>query len=937
MKPRAAILFLSLLASVVSTAQQRSTPAALDELRRSFVEPPLDSRIMMRWWWFGPAVTKPELERELQLMKAGGIGGVEVQPVYPVELDDPAKGLRNLTYLSDEFIDALRFAADKARELGLRIDLTIGSGWPYGGAQVGVDQAAGKLRIERVAVTPLSQRVAVPNLGAGEQFIAAFLTPPRSDAAAANTALELTDISDGVVRLPAGHSPGDVLFFIASRTGMMVKRAAVGAEGFVLNHYDRDALAGYLKTVGDRLLQAFGGAPPFAVFCDSLEVYESDWTADFLEQFRTRRGYDLKPHLPALDSDAGPRTAALRHDWGETLTELLNERFVEPMQEWARRNRTRFRLQGYGIPPATLSTNSRVDLPEGEGVQWRALSSTRWASSASHIYDRPITSSETWTWLHSPAFRATPLDVKAEADVHFLQGVNQLIGHGWPYTPEGVEYPGWRFYAAGVFNEKNPWWMVMPDVSRYLQRLSFAMRQGTPVNDVAIYLPTGDAWAHFSPGRVNTIETLRERLGRNIVPGVLEAGFGFDFVDDEAMRTVGRVDGTTLRLGSGSYRAVILPGVERIPIAVLRTLAEFAGHGGTVIATRRVPELAPGFKATDVDHAAVRDLSQGLFRLTGALGRVVDDEHAQLGAELTRHLTPDVDLSPPSPDFGFVHRRTDFAEIYFLANTGNRRLRANATVRVEGMSAEWWDPVSGRVIPAQGQVLAAGGASSTSRSGTAIALDLEPYGSRVLVFSKHVRPQPQRRRQPMTPTRPPGPPPLDISSGWTVRFGPNGVPTLMNSLRSWTDDEVTRYFSGVATYEKEVVVPEHMLADGITLQLDFGEGQPIPLERLPTGMRAWLDAPVREAATVFVNGQRAGSVWAPPVCDHPGRTPARQQYASRRGCQPRRQSHGGSRAVRLPPAQAAVWSAFRASRHGQIASRACGVTRTDSSDRYAFD
>ena len=57
----------------------------------------------------------------------------------------------------------------------------------------------------------------------------------------------------------------------------------------------------------------------------------------------------------------------------------------------------------------------------------------------------PIASSETWTWLHSPSFRATPLDMKAEADLHFLQGINQLIGHGWPYTPPGIEYPGWRF------------------------------------------------------------------------------------------------------------------------------------------------------------------------------------------------------------------------------------------------------------------------------------------------------------------------------------------------------------------------------------------------------------------------------------------------------------------------------------------------------------
>ena len=74
-------------------------------------------------------------------------------------------------------------------------------------------------------------------------------------------------------------------------------------------------------------MRAFEAGPPHAVFCDSLEVYESDWTADFMEQFRTRRGYDLKPYLPALIADAGLQTAAVRHDWGQTLTELLNERF----------------------------------------------------------------------------------------------------------------------------------------------------------------------------------------------------------------------------------------------------------------------------------------------------------------------------------------------------------------------------------------------------------------------------------------------------------------------------------------------------------------------------------------------------------------------------------------------------------------------------------
>jgi len=93
---------------------------------------------------------------------------------------------------------------------------------------------------------------------------------------------------------------------------------------------------------------------------------------------------------------------------------------------------------------------------------WRQFSDTRWAASAGHLFGKPVISSETWTWLHSPAFRATPLDMKAEADLHFLQGINQLVGHGWPYSPQTAGEPGWRMYAAGAFNAHNPWWFVMP-------------------------------------------------------------------------------------------------------------------------------------------------------------------------------------------------------------------------------------------------------------------------------------------------------------------------------------------------------------------------------------------------------------------------------------------------------------------------------------------
>ncbi|HVQ38981.1 MAG TPA: glycosyl hydrolase, partial [Pyrinomonadaceae bacterium] len=545
---------------------QMGNAATIDDLQRSFLRPPDDSRIMMRWWWFGPAVTKAQLEREMRLMKEGGIGGFEVQPVYPLVLDDESAGIKTLPFLSDEFIDALRFTSQKARELGLRFDLTLGSGWPFGGPTVSVEHAAARLRFERVKVDKPGG-IKVPSIGAGEKLIAVFLGRVEGSSLAPKSIRELASVKDGVVtidNIPA--FPHEVLFFISSRTGMQVKRPAVGAEGFVLDHMNRAATDHYLKTVGDRLMQAFGSNPPYSIFCDSLEVYNTDWSSDFLEEFNRRRGYDLKPHLPALVIEMGPQTKSLRRDWGMTLSELLNERFLAPMQQWAKRNGTRFRIQDYGVPAAAISSNAFADIPDGEGSQWKVVRASRWASSASHLYSRPVASSETWTWLHSPSFRATPLDIKAEADIHFLQGINQLIGHGWPYTAPGIEYPGWRFYASGVFNDKNPWWIVMPDVSRYLQRLSFLMRQGQPANDVALYLPNDDGWGEMVPGNPHLIEVLREHVGADLMPSILESGYNLDFFDDDSFKQVGRVEGGSLVLGQNKYKVVILPDVAHIPL-----------------------------------------------------------------------------------------------------------------------------------------------------------------------------------------------------------------------------------------------------------------------------------------------------------------------------------------------------------------------------------
>jgi len=826
--------------------------ADIDQLQRDFAQPPYDARIMMRWWWFGPAVTKSQLEREMKLMKEGGIGGFEVQPTYPLAIDDEIPGLRNFKFMSPEFLDALTFTADKAKELGLRMDLTLGSGWPYGGPQFPANEAAGRLRMQNVRITAGQSppvRIPVPQVREGEKIFAAFIGPVKNVQPGENPYKEI-EIRNNDAQLPEDFGDqNQVIFFIASQTGMKVKRAAYGAEGFVIDHYNPAVIDKFIKEIAIPAVKACDPNPPYAVFCDSLEVGGEDWTYNFLDEFKKRRGYDLRPYLPALFSDIGPKNLEIRHDWGKTITELFNDSFNTAFAKWAKANNTRFRIQGYGTPPAALYSYAFADLCEGEGDAWKGFRETRWASSANHLLGRQVTSSETWTWLHSPVFRATPLDMKAEADLHFLQGINQLIGHGWPYTAEGVEYPGWRFYAAGVFNEKNPWWIVMPDVAKYLQRVSYMMRQGTPSNDVALYLSNSDAWASFTPGRVSMNAAVSMRLGRDIVPRILESGYNLDFFDDGLLDVRGKVENGTLAFGDVRYKVVVLAGVERIPPTTIRKLDEFARGGGILITTRNIPSLAPGLKATEDDQKTVQTITQRLFKDQGAPGIFLELENG-FGEALAKRLPPDVKFVPAAPEIGFVHRRTKVDEVYFLANTSNDCKTVKATFRIKSMQPEWWDPMTGNVSAAD--------IADPPGDGTVVALDLEPYGSRILVFTKRSLPaHPAAKQVPVVP------PALDLSNGWKVTFGKNAKPIEMETLRSWTDDEATRFFSGTATYEKQITVPSEMFSDGLKLRLDFGESKPMTAGGRGR-MQALIEAPVREAAVVYVNDKRAGSVWCPP-------------------------------------------------------------------------
>jgi len=833
--------------------------ASLADLHRDFAHPPDSSRILMRWWWFGPAATKPGITRELEQMKSAGIGGVEIANLYPLALDDPATGFHNTPFLSPDHLAALRWANDEAHRLGLRIDLTLCSGWPYGGPEIPVTEAAGKLRVETLAVPTGETQVQEPFIDQGEELISAVLVPgsapPKAFAAASESAQPVDPPVSGWYKLAADSQPRTLLVFISSRTGMMVKRPSVGAEGFVLDHYDRAALETHLHAVGEPLLSAFGDHPPYAVFSDSLEDYASDWTPALLDEFEKRRGYDLRPHLPALVMNAGAGTAAVRHDWGRTLTELADENYLEPLRAWAQAHHTLLRSQTYGYPPVTLSSNRYADLPEGEGkatfLMWREFSDTRWAASAGHLFHRPVISSETWTWLDSPAFRATPLDMKAEADLHFLQGINQLVGHGWPYSPPSAGEPGWRMYAAAAFNTHNPWFFAMHDLTGYLQRVSFALRQGQPANDVVLLLPNDDVWSRFfvrpekrrspaspagfdeSGSNVTIDESMGAALGRNVIAQILDAGFNLDFIDADAIDSLGI-----------PYRVLVVPNVNRLPVATCEKILDFARKGGIVLATKRMPATAPGLMHADKDSARLKQLSEELFHSSIPTAQFVEDE-SQLGAALKRLARPDMVLAPPAPQIGFIHRKFPEGDLYFVANTSNAPARASAAFRDSAQHAETWDAFTGDVA----------GLPDPQN----VELNLAPYESKLIFFSDSAAtgaPQTNRAYTVLD----------DLSGQWNVAFGETGTTENMDRLASWTDNAKTKYFSGVATYQKNFVLASGNLTPEAKIMLDFGVTTPLPLPSPPgeNNMKAYLDSPVREAAEIFVNGQSAGVLWHPP-------------------------------------------------------------------------
>ncbi len=753
---------------------------------------------MMRWWWFGPAVSRPELERELKVMADAGVGGVEVAYVYPLATTTSEFG-------SAAFLSALRFAAERAHELGLRFDLTLGSGWSFGGPHVSGELAARQLHWESREIRPGSLEIPVVSPWPGDELVAGYIG--AGSLQEQPSSYERLPVVEGRLVIEAGSGPRVVLLAFARLTGQNVKRAAVGAEGPVLDHYSAAATNAHLERVGGPMLDAIPVDLIGSVFCDSLEVYGADWTPTLAAEFAKRRGYDVLPLLYQLTVDA-PDAARVRADYHRTLAELYEENFVGVCRRWATERGVRFRIQSYGTPPATVSSYRFADLVEGEGWGWRDITQTRWASSAAHLYGRTVVSAEAWTWIHSPSFRATPLDLKGEAHEHFLNGINQLFGHGWPYSPADAPGLGWFFYAAGALDDRNPWWPAMPELTKYLGRLCWLLQQGEAVADVALYVPNDDLFATMGRAQGGSLDTWREahrRIPSEIPAAIRKAGLDYDLIDDDALEIT----------APDRYRAVVVPVTTTVPKSTALWLDRVHGSGGALITVGSTVDLPGALEVT------TEGLEDGLVAA----------------------VAPDLRITPPTPDIGFVHRRGVNTDIYFVANTGPTTCAFGIVARAGAESYEQWDAMSGRVVR--------GGAT-----GEGIELRLQPYEAIVVVLTEE--PVKQLDLDARNERRVP------LSGPWQVAYGEQPAQPV-ELPHVWENEPGRRHYSGAATYLTSI---DLAAVDGEAL-IDFGDCEVRDGDVAEHGLvgrsyRAAVRGPVGEIAQVTVNGIECGVVWAPP-------------------------------------------------------------------------
>ncbi len=863
-----------------------------------FQNPDAHYRPFVRWWWNGNKVEKKEILRELRLLKEAGIGGVEINPIsFPKRADD--MGIRSLRWLSDEWIDHVKYACDEAKNLDMTADLIVGSGWPFGSEDLREDERA-------QVVLVYAEKIEGPTTYTVSKFhIQQSVDPGVTDKNALRhpeiislhlTKDPLTSLEDTIdystyknqdkisIEVPAGSH---VFYAVVKYTSFaMVINGAPGASGSILNHMDQKAVRGYLERMSSTMENRIGLLKNYirALFTDSMELEGCNWTDDFAVEFQKRCGYDLKPYLPYLLFKVGRLGAVVDENYGASKSsefkEILNrvrfdfefvkaslykERFTDTYLAWCRELGVKSRAQAYGRGFFPLESSLGYDIPEGESWTMNYLRHklgeempesdyrrgrgytmiNKYVSSAAHLTGKRVISCEEMTNTYL-VFNATLELLKLGSDQSIMSGITHSIWHGFNYSPVEAPFPGWIQYGS-YYSEKNNWWPHFKLLNDYKARLSSQLQHADQYTDMAILPANYDLWSKHGvqtdpfPEKLNVPYTslLWEAISKN--------GGAADYITEIILKD-STIKNGKICYGKKVYAVLFLPGVESISVASIRKIYEFVKQGGKVYCLDTAPFKSVGFKEMEVEDKTVRSLVEEIKALDKgfqilSLPKDLLFLEWYMALQTKERLPQYMHISNPNRYFMQVrYIRDDGSEFYFLQNA-KRFESFNTTVHfiaqtLKNKQAWVWDLDSGNRY------------KLVLDKNNGFTYDFGPTESLMVVFDHH------KSGKVFKPLLITGEQAIDLSQEWDLELQhaqkASTAHHRMAKLFDMKEDAELVDFSGIAIYRKTFNLPAK---GNLTLNLGVVHGiSELLVNGKPVGIR-WYGRRLYDVSDYIQTGQ----------------------------------------------------------------------------------
>lgn len=676
----------------------------------------------VRWWWLGSAVDKNNLTWNLEELDKAGIGSVEITPIYGVKNNEA----NDIDYLSPTWMEMYKHVQSETKRLQMQLDLSNGTGWPFGGPQINAENAATRQFIQKIQIK------ALPGGRVNKQNNTIEINDQKQKDVAALQALLFVGVDGAREQIPLSDCRGNILNWGSAQDGTIyalftgktfqqVKRAAPGGQGLVIDHFSKEALNSYLLRF-DNAFTKSGAIWPTNLFNDSYEVYGGDWSVKLIDEFKARRGYDITDYMPELLGEGDPLVRSrVVCDYRETISDMLLYNFTIPWTNWAHSHGSLTRNQAHGSPGNLLDLYGVIDIPECEsfgiskfdipGFRIDSVhkesdsnpATLKYSSSAAHVTGKKYTSAESMTWL-TEHFRTSLSQIKPELDQLFLNGVNRVYYHGSPYTPKEDAWPGWLFYASVLVNPNNTIFRDMHSLNEYASRVQSFLQSGSPDNEILLYFPIYDIWQTWNKGNYVTfdIHKMSEKLPvfEKVVFDIRKLGYDLDYVSD--MQISGAtVEGNKVVTKGGKYKLILIPDCKYMPEGTAKKLLQLTKEGATVAFLNRLPDDVPGLN--DFDKRKV-ELSNAIseFRLYSRIssysgkpfykGRIMYGNYLQDILEQVPCTHEEITSTYGSD---FIRRRMDDGFIYFFAMQKNRRVDNWIKLGVKAKSAVIFNPLNG--------------------------------------------------------------------------------------------------------------------------------------------------------------------------------------------------------------------------------------------------